>query len=220
MRLIMPFFAASVLIYKEVHMFFKRPKLVNLHVFLWGEFVGFHGHFSDLPDWNKWQFIAKMYEIGQPPTPMSVASIRAQKNIFMHFNSPWISSKMHKGKPTVITPHSEIALDALIIATGWITNLKLRDELSEFVDNIALWADRFDPPRHQYYEALLRAPYLGNGFQFTEKVPRTAPYLNSVFNFTGGALVSKGFSAGTGISGMRYSLKAITYEIVSQLFGR
>jgi hypothetical protein len=35
---------------------------------------------------------------------------------------------------------------------------------------------------------------------------------------TGGAIVSTGFSAGTGITGMRYSIKEIVYEIVSQLF--
>ncbi|MEI8329979.1 MAG: NAD(P)-binding domain-containing protein [Chlamydiia bacterium] len=58
----------------EVHMFFKRSKLVNLHVFLWGEFVGFQ-HFIALPDENKWQFISKFYEIGQPPTPQSVRAI-------------------------------------------------------------------------------------------------------------------------------------------------
>lgn len=202
----------------EVHLFSKKPKLVNLHVFLWGAFAGFLKHFSDLPDANKWQFIAKMYEIGQPPTPQSVANVRAKKNILMHFNSPWIDSKMVNGKPTVITPDAEYTFDALIIAIGWITDLKLRDEVSEFLDQIALWSDRFTPPEHQHYEALLRAPYLEKGFQFTEKVPGTAPYLNSIFNFTGGSLVSNGFSAGTGITGMRYSLKAITYEIVSQLF--
>ncbi len=103
---------------KEVHMYFKRPQLVNLHVFLWGEFVGFLRHFPDLPDQSKWQFISKMYEIGQPPTPQSVAAVRKQNNIIMHFDSPWISSKMVDGKPTVVTPKSEDSLDALIIATG------------------------------------------------------------------------------------------------------
>jgi cation diffusion facilitator CzcD-associated flavoprotein CzcO len=203
---------------KEVHMYFKRPQLVNLHVFLWGEFVGFLRHFPDLPDQNKWDFIAKMYEIGQPPTPQAVAAVRAEKNIIMHFDSPWIDSKMTGNAPTVITPQSEESLDVIIIATGWITDLNLRDELSEFHDKIALWSDKFTPPSHQLYEALLRAPYLGKGFNFTEKVPGTAPYLNSIFNSTGGALISNGFCAGTGISGMRYSVKALVYEVVSQLF--
>lgn len=203
---------------EEVHMYFKRPHLVNLHVFLWGEFVGFLRHFSDLPDESKWQFIAKMYEIGQPPVPQAVAAVRAQKNIIMHLDSPWLTSKMTQGKPTVVTPKSEDTMDFLIIATGWITDLKLRHEVDEFRDDIALWSDRFVPPEDRAYEALLRAPYLGKGFNFTEKVPGNAPYLNSIFNCTGGAIVSTGFSAGTGITGMRYSVKALVYELVSQLF--
>lgn len=202
----------------EVHMYFKRPQLVNLHVFLWGEFVGFLKHFADLPDENKWQFIAKMYEIGQPPTPQSVAAARASKNIIMHFDSPWIDSKMVNGKPAVVTPHSEDTLDSLIIATGWITDLQLRQELDAFREHIALWSDKFLPPKDQRYEALFRAPYLGKGFNFTEKNPGSAPYLQSIFNCTGGALVSTGFSAGTGITGMRYSVKSLVNELVSQLF--
>ncbi|MGB7127970.1 MAG: NAD(P)/FAD-dependent oxidoreductase [Candidatus Rhabdochlamydia sp.] len=201
----------------EVHMFFKKPKLVNLHVFLWGEFVGFQ-HFTALPDDSKWQFISKMYEIGQPPTPQSVEAVRSKKNIFMHFDSSWEDSKIVNGKPIVITPKGEFSMDVLMTATGWMTNLNLREELKEFKDKIALWSDKFIPPEDKKYEVLLRAPYLTKGFCFTEKIPGTAPYLNSIFNCTGGALVSTGFSAGTGISGMRYSIKTLVNELVSQLF--
>lgn len=203
----------------EVHMFFKRSKLVNLHVFRWGEYVGFLKSFPSLPDDSKWEFIAKMYEIGQPPTLQAVAAVRMQNNIFMHFDSPWIDSKMNQeNNPTVITPKSVYSFDYLIIATGWIIDLTLRPELSKFREQIALWNDKFTPPVHQQYEALLRAPYLGKGYQFIEKVEGKAPYLKSIFNMTGGALVSTGFSAGTGITGMKYSLKALTDELVNQLF--
>lgn len=202
----------------EVHMFFKKPKLVNLHVFLWGEFVGFQ-HFNSLPDESKWKFISKMYEIGQPPTPKSVENIRSRNNIVMHFDSPWIDSKMDiDGKPVVITPREEHTLDALIIAVGWITDLSLRDELKDLNEKIALWSDKYTPPEGKRYDALLKAPYLINGFCLSEKVPGNAPYLSSIFNCTGGALVSTGFSAGTGISGMRYSVKLLVNELVNQLF--
>lgn len=203
---------------KEVHIYIKRPKLVNVHVPLWAEYVGFLGHFPDLPDESKWQFIAKIHEMGQAPTPRSVAAAKAQNNIIMHFNSPWLDSKMVDGKPTVVTPNSQDTMDKLIIAIGWITDLKLRNELSEFVDQIALWSDKFTPPDNQNYQGLLQSPYLKKGLNFTEKVPGTAPYLNSIFNSTGGALLSAGYSSGTGITGMRYSIKALVNEIVSQLF--
>lgn len=202
----------------EVHLFFKKQKLVNLHVFLWGEFVGFHGYFSSLPDESKWQFISKMYEMGQPPTPQSVNAVRSQKNIFMHYDSPWINSKLINNKPLIMTPKGEFSMDSLIIAIGWITDLDLREELSALKSKIALWEDKFTPPADKQYETLMHAPYLGKGFNFTEKTPDTAPYLQSIFTVTGGALISNGFSAGTGISGMRYSIKILINELVSQLF--
>ncbi len=201
----------------EVHMFFKKSKLVNLHVFLWGEFVGFQ-HFVALPDESKWQFISKMYEIGQPATPQAVEAVRSRKNIIMHFDSPWNDSELVDLKPVVITPKGRHKLDYLIVAIGWITNLDLRPELKEMKDKIALWSDKYTPPENKRHEALLRAPYLVKGYCFSEKEPGSAPYLNSIFNMTGGALVSTGFSAGTGISGMRYSIRVLVNEIVDQLF--
>lgn len=203
---------------QEVHIFLKKPKLVNLHVYLWGEFSGFLKNFPALPDHEKWRLIAKMIEIGQPPTPSGVAALRAQKNITMHFSSPWLDSKMVNGFPTVITPDSEIAFDRLMIAIGWIVDLNKRNELEEFHDKIALWSDKFTPPKDQECLPLLNSPYLGKGSNFTEKVPGTAPYLSSIFNCTGGALLSTGFNAGTGLTGMKYSIQSVVQEVTNQLF--
>lgn len=200
----------------EVHMFFKKPKLVNLHIFLWGEFVGFQ-HFIALPDENKWKFVSKMYEIGQPPTPYSVEAIKSRSNIHMHFESPWEDAEMVGKMAVITTPKRKYTLDNLIIAIGWRINLELRDKFKELKDQIALWSDKYNPTEKAYPD-LLRAPYLTNGFCFSEKIPGTAPYLKSIFNSTGGALVSAGFSAGTGISGMRYSVKHLVHELVDQLF--
>lgn len=203
---------------EEVHMFFKKPKLVNLHVFLWGEYAGFLKNFPNLPDAEKWRMVAKMIEIGQPPTPSGVEAVRAQKKIFLHFSSPWLDAKMDDGHPTVITPQSEISLDFLIIAIGWVVNLDRRMELEAFHDKIALWSDKFTPPKNQNYPLLLQSPYLGKGSNFTEKIPGTAPYLSSIFNCTGGALLSTGFNAGTGLTGMKYSIKSVVQEVSNQLF--
>lgn len=203
---------------KEIHMFFKKPKLVNLHVFLWGEFSGFLKNFPALPDKEKWRLVSKMVQIGQPPTPQGVEQICHKKNILMHFSSPWIDSKMVNGRPTVITPEEEITLDFLVIAIGWTIDLSLRKELASFEDKIALWSDKFVSPDNQLYHSLLKSPYLGVGSNFMEKVPGTAPYLSSIFNCTGGALLSTGFNAGTGLTGMKYSIKSVVHEVTNQLF--
>lgn len=202
----------------EVHLFFKKEKLVNLHVFLWGEYAGFLKNFPALPDQEKWRLIAKMIETGQPPTPQGFAAVNSKKNVIKHFASPWIESKMLNGHPTVVTPQEEISLDMLIIAIGWRVDLSIRYELKHFHEKIALWKDKFEVPPNQRYETLLNSPYLGKGSNFQEKIPGTAPYLNSIFNCTGGAFLSTGFNAGTGLTGMKYSIKSVVQEITNQLF--
>jgi len=205
---------------QEVHMFIRRAKLPNRHVFLWGAFVGFLKHYPDLSDANKWQFMTKLNEIGIAPAKSSVVKARTRKNLQIHFDSPWLDAKMINGKPTVVTPHTTESFDALIIATGWSIDLNLREELKELVDKIALWGDKFTPPQGQQQNnhVLLRAPYLGKGSTFMEKIPGHAPYISYIFNATGGDLLSSGFSAGNGIIGMKYGVKAIIYELTRQLF--
>lgn len=203
---------------EEIHMFFKRPKLANLHAFRWGEYVGFLNHFTDLPDDDKWKFISKIYEMGQPPTPDGVAKVKTFNNVIYHFDSPWMGTEDAGDHALVVTPQEKLAYDHLLVATGWIADLTLRHELAEFCPKIALWKDRFTPPESQEYPYLLRMPYLGRNFEFIEKEPGSAPFINSIFNCTGGALLSAGFNAGTGLIGMKYSVQKVVYGIVKELF--
>jgi hypothetical protein len=58
---------------------------------------------------------------------------------------------------------------------------------------------------------------LGNGFEFTEKVPGTAPYLAHLYNYTFGGLLSMGFG-GASISGLKYSSQRLVSAITRSLF--
>jgi len=60
-------------------------------------------------------------------------------------------------------------------------------------------------------------PYLGESFQFVEKLPGHAPYLSRLFNFTYSALVSMGLSA-SAISGFKYSVPRVVRGITKSLF--
>ena len=95
--------------------------------------------------------------------------------------------------------------DFVIVATGFVTDLSLRPELGNLHDKILLWRDRYTPPAEDANEDLGRHPYLGPNFQMQEKVPGTAPYMSSIFNYTFGCLPSLGFG-GASISGLKYSL--------------
>ncbi|MDN3505174.1 MAG: SidA/IucD/PvdA family monooxygenase [Rhabdochlamydiaceae bacterium] len=203
---------------KSITMFSKRKKLVNLHCFKWGEFTGFMKCFSQLDDDQKYSFIARMHEMGQPPIPKCVEAAYSYPNFNLRFSSPWKNAYQKGDRVVVVTKDGEHEYDFLILATGWVADLTKRKELANFCDKIATWEDKYTPPKGRRYDKLMKFPYLGKGFQFVEKAAGEAPYLNSLFNMTGGGLLSNGFCAGTGLTGMKYSIDHITQEIVSQFF--
>jgi hypothetical protein len=105
----------------------------------------------------------------------------------------------------------------VIVATGFVTDLAARPELTRLESNIARWGDRFSPPPEEQQEDLLRHPYLGSGFEFTERSPGQAPYLGHLFNYTFGGLLSMGFG-GASISGLKYSAQRLVAGITRSLF--
>jgi len=203
---------------KSIDLFSKRDQLVTLHCFKWGEFTGFLKCFTDLSDDQKYSFASRMYAMGQPPVPERVEAAFQMNNFTIHYSSPWKNVYEKDSKIVIETPTGNYQADFLIIATGWKCDLESRPELTLLVDQIAKWRDVYSPPPDRTYEKILDFPYLGKGFQFTPKDPQKASYLNSLFNMTGGGLVSNGFCAGTGLTGMKYSIDLITHEICSQFF--
>ncbi len=203
---------------ESITLFSKREKLVNLHCFKWGEFTGFMKCFTDLDDAQKYNFISRMHEMGQPPIPECVYAAYELPNFNINFLSRWNNAFQNGDRVIIETDSGQEEFDFLIIATGWISDLTLRPEIINFCDKIATWNDRYQPPENRRHQKLMKFPYLGRGFQFTEKNPGEAPFLNSIFNMTGGGLLSNGFCAGTGLTGMKYSIDLVTHEIVKQFF--
>lgn len=62
-----------------------------------------------------------------------------------------------------------------------------------------------------------RAPYLGPGFEFWQKVPGTAAWVERVHNYNYGATLSMGLSAAS-ITGMKYGIRRLIDGVVKGLF--
>lgn len=201
---------------KEVHLFLRRPRIVDGTLFPSLGFAGFLGHFSDLPDSDKWKYVAKIVEIGQFPAHDALVKVQTTPNIVMHFNCIQLKTEHQHDHVLVTTPEEQATFDYLLIATGSTVDLHCRNELREFCDGIALWSDRFVAADCLEHASLMRMPYLGKYFEFLEKNPGTMPYLQSIFNCTGAAFLSTGFN--TGVMGMKYGIPKLVYGIVGQLF--
>lgn len=202
---------------KDIHLFYRREELPNINAYRWAEFVGFLKHHGDLPDDLKWKFIRQILHMGQLPPADTFARARKNPNFFLHGDSPWKTIEHKNKRIHITTPHGTFEVDFVIVGTGCITDLRLRPELSNIVDQIALWKDRYTPASGEEHADLLRHPYLGSSFELQEKTTGTAPYLNSIFNFTFAGLLSLGFG-GASISGMKYSIPRLVSGITKQFY--
>ncbi len=204
---------------KEVHLFFRRKDLPTINPYRWAEFVGFLKHHGELSDDLKYKFIAQIIHMGQLPPPDTFERARSHSNFHLHGGTSWDSVSHSENQLSIATNQGNFDVDFVIVGTGFVTDLSLRPELSNMADKIALWSDRYTPPKELKMDDLLRHPYLGSGFEFTEKIPGTAPYLKDLHCFTFGGLLSLGFG-GASISGMKYSIpklvNAITRDIYSE----
>lgn len=201
----------------EVHLLFRRQKLVNVNPYRWAEFVGFLKHAADLPDSDKWRYILQILRMGQLPPADTLARAQQHPNFHLHAGSGWKSLTARNDSVEIASESGTISADFVIVATGFSTDLSTRPELGRIQSQIALWSDRYAPPSDERHEDLARHPYLGQGFEFTEKTPGTAPYLAYLYNYTFGGLLSMGFG-GASISGLKYSSQRLVSGITGSLF--
>jgi cation diffusion facilitator CzcD-associated flavoprotein CzcO len=202
---------------REVRLFFRRAELVKVNPYRWAEFVGFLGHFGDLPDAEKWRFILQIQRMGQLPPADTYRRATQNPGFHLHPGTGWDSLEARGDTVRIATSHGPIECDFVIAGTGFVTDLGVRPELARFEQHIARWADRYTPPEGERQEDLLRHPYLGPGFEFTEREPGAAPYLGTLYNYTFGCLLSLGFG-GASISGMKYSIPRLVSGLTGSLF--
>jgi cation diffusion facilitator CzcD-associated flavoprotein CzcO len=202
---------------REVRLYFRRAALVNVNAYRWAEFAGFLHHLGDLPDADRWRFIAQILRMGQLPPADTLERARRHPGFHLQPGATWRAVETRGNTVVIRTDAGAFEADFVIVGTGFITDLRLRPELEPIEPLIARWADRYTPPEDERHEDLSRHPYLGPGFEHTERQPGTAPYLQTLYNYTFGGLPSLGFG-GASISGMKYSIPRLVGSLTRSLF--
>jgi cation diffusion facilitator CzcD-associated flavoprotein CzcO len=201
----------------EVRLFFRRKQLVNVNAYRWAEFSGFLGHHGALPDAERYRFILQILRMGQlPPTDTYHRATRLP-NFHLQAGAGVRKLELRGDAVVLHTDAGSFETDFVIAATGFVTDLSKRPELALMHPHIALWRDRYAPPASERNDDLDRHPYLGQHFEFTERTPGEAPYLEHLYNYTFGGLLSLGFG-GASISGMKYSIPRLVSGIAGSLF--
>jgi cation diffusion facilitator CzcD-associated flavoprotein CzcO len=202
-----------------VDLCFRRSDIPRVNPLIWMNFGGILGHFAELPDLERWRFMRRILEeLPAPPPQDAFWRCRRFENFAWHGDCAWRSVREESGVAKVRTEAgATFAFDFIIFATGFDTDLSVRAELAPIAHLIALWRDRFTPPRGEESDLLAKHPYLGSAFEFMEREPGTAPFLRRLHNFTFGAMLSAGLT-GAAITGMRYGVPRLVRGLVGDLF--
>jgi len=200
----------------SVDLFCRRDAVPSVELRGWLENNGFLRHFAELDDARRWRVMRRLYVTGAPPPAWSLA--RAERlGARIHVGAPWERVAFDGREIRVATPQGEFAFDFAILATGLLTDLALRPELADLAPLAATWGDRYAPPPDETSEAVARHPYLGPGFELTERMPGTAPWLRHIHLFNWGATTSMGVT-GSSITGMKFGVPRLVAAITRDFF--
>ncbi len=200
----------------EVALYARRRSLPRANPNRYIEFSGYIRHFADLDDAVKWRFMSRFFAMNQPPPQDTFERCARFDSFALHLGSP-VEGVSFEGDAVVIEgPAGRASYDFLIVGTGFSVDLEARPELARFASEIALWQDRFTPPKGDENALLAGYPYLTGAFQFTEKEPGRAPFLSRLYCHSYGAMLSLGATAG--ISQLKFSTERIAFGITRSLF--
>lgn len=204
-----------------VEMHVRRSDIPRQNSLRWMEFPGMQEHFYDLTDEQKWEFSLFNGGLPQPPTQASVWRAFCHGNFSMLTDTRWADAtvRVTDGVEEVVVTDDkgvEHVGDVVISATGYAVDLGLRPELEEFLDDIALWSDEFEPA---VGHGMGLCPYLGDGFQFQAKdaaSDEAREYIPRLVHLSTGARASHGV-AGNQLSGIFAGLTRVAQRIATDI---
>jgi cation diffusion facilitator CzcD-associated flavoprotein CzcO len=202
--------AASVMLYA------RRAALPAVNPYRWMEFAGFQAHFGDLADDLKWRFMRHIFGMNQPPPQETFSRCARHGNFTVHMGEAIVAATVYGAGVRLTTSTRVDDVDFVIVGTGFVVDLACRPELVRIEPAIARWRDVYTPPAGDEDAVLGGFPYLGPGFEFTERRPGAAPYLSRIFSSTFAAMPSLGSSAG--VSSLRASVDRIARGVTRNLF--
>ncbi len=202
---------------KSVHLFTRRNDLHRVQPYKHLEKSGFLGGFADLPDEWRWRLMNHIISLREPPPAETVMRTAQNEGFTLVTGAPWQNLEDKGDHVAIGTPKGRFEVDYIICGTGFEVAIEQRPELAAFQEMIARWSDRYTPEAGQENEGLGAYPYLGPGFELTEKTEGQAPWLSDIHHFTFGSTLSLGFSGG-GMNGLKYALPRAINGIVNGLF--
>lgn len=201
----------------EVHLFCRRTSPMVVQPYRWLTFSGFLRHLGEMPDDWRWRFMSYILGLREGFAQEHYDRVMGRPNFHMHIGREWRGAKVENGRVVLDTPLGDFTADFLITGTGVRMNAHLCPELAHCAGNIALWADRYTPPREERNERLAQYPYLNADSAFEEKRAGETPWIRDIHLFGIGTTMSFG-PAGSSINAMSISAPRVAAGVTRGLF--
>lgn len=200
-----------------VHLFARRPQLAAHAVAKPRGYAGFYDNFPRLPDAHRWHHAVRYRRAGSTPPADAVRRVLAHAGFHLHLASPWETARVDDGRVIANVNGRAFPFDFVIAGTGYSSDPAHRPELAGIAPLVARWRDRYTPPSDEHDDALGASPYLGDGLQYIEKTPGTAPWLSGIHVFNPAGYASVGAPLGD-VPSMRRDIPAAVRRIGADLF--
>lgn len=203
----------------RVDMYVRRPYLPQVNKGRGSAFPGFLHGWSSVSDAERWSTMVYLNDLQAPVPHETVNRTIKLAGFHIHFRTGVEAASRADGKVAVsIAGQSEPRLhDFLIVGTGFNVDPALIPELASYAPKIATWYDRYQPPSDLRRPDLEKFPYLGPGFELTEKAAGREPTLGQIHLVNFGAHASHAGIA-SDIPGVNIAAERVAAAIVTSLF--
>lgn len=201
----------------RVDMFVRRQSLPVVNSYRALESAGFWRNFGDLDDALRWRFMRHLLSLPMPPPQDTLERTLRHLNIAVHYGAPVLDATKAPNGVRLRTSKGWHDADFVILGTGFGVDLHARPEFAAIAPHVATWGDRYTPPASETDAAAALYPYVGPGFELTEKQPGSMPALRNIHLFNAGSLVSMGPIAG-GLNGMPFGIPRLIAGLSRDFF--
>jgi cation diffusion facilitator CzcD-associated flavoprotein CzcO len=201
----------------EVHLLCRRAEIQLIQPYRWLTFRGFLRHFCDLEEEWRWRFMRAILELREGFPQATYDRCARFANFHLHEGSPVEAAHEVGEQIELQTPRRALQAHFIVCGAGTDIDFAERGELRNFADNIATWADRYQPPDNERSPRLGHYPYLADDYALTERVAGATPWITNIHLFAFASTMSFGPS-GSSINAMTTAIPKLVYGLTRGLF--
>jgi cation diffusion facilitator CzcD-associated flavoprotein CzcO len=202
---------------KTVAMYVRRAVLPQVNKGRGSATPGYFEGWGALDPAQRWALFAYMNDVQSPPPHETVLRTIRHAGFALHLGAPVLAARRHGGRVALVAAGGQAMADFLIVGTGFRIDLARDALLGPLAPLLATWADRYEPPEALRRPDLGRFPWLGDGFELTERTGGACPDLGRVHLFNHAATLSLGAIA-SDIPGVNAGAERLAGRIVRHLF--